>query len=248
MNVEKAWENLEAKHDEYVVSAVNVSDEDHDVWMSACHEEIYEIRKLYFERKESIETANEVANSKRARDVKYDHLLSLYKNIESSVKIKIISEYEMKIVNKCFEEVVLLHKELSCKQGYNENVVDWLRDLTSLHHRTCSLVENNEILKNSIQLQKLPLPTFDGNIQRYARFSSDFLELVCPTLKGKEACFALRQCLTPEVSRIIDNLSYIHLLKKLVEHILLMQRVKYLTQLFSSIIIVTTRQENGKST
>ena len=56
-----------------------------------------------------------------------------------------------------------------------------------------------------MNLQKLPLPSFDGNIEKYARFKTDFKEIVCSTLKGKEACFALRQCLSPDISKIIDT-------------------------------------------
>ena len=59
--------------------------------------------------------------------------------------------------------------------------------------------------KSNIQLQKIPLPKFEGDIRTYPRFRRDFVELVMPTLEIKQASFVLRQCLDKSIVRHLNS-------------------------------------------
>ena len=49
--------------------------------------------------------------------------------------------------------------------------------------------------KVGFSMDKLPLPTFEGNIRSCHRFKKEFHELILPNVSGFEAAFTLRQCL-----------------------------------------------------
>ena len=56
-----------------------------------------------------------------------------------------------------------------------------------------------------IQIEKLPLPKFNGEIRSYPRFKKDFEDLVLPQIPPAQASFTLRQCLTPEIESFLGS-------------------------------------------
>ena len=59
--------------------------------------------------------------------------------------------------------------------------------------------------KIGFQMDKLPLPKFDGNIRSYHRFKGDFHELILPKVSDCEAAFTLRQCLVGDVKEYLSG-------------------------------------------
>ena len=65
--------------------------------------------------------------------------------------------------------------------------------------------DSKEPAVKNIQLEKIPLPRFDGDIRSYPRFRRDFVELVMPTLNDKQASFMLRQCLDKSIVQYFNS-------------------------------------------
>ena len=89
----------------------------------------------------------------------------------------------------------------------DKSVTGWLTNLTSLCTNVCKGIDvytkDAENIRNvkstALQLQKMPLPKFDGDVRKYARFKSDFSEVLKPTIVENEGTFVSKQCLSPEV-------------------------------------------------
>ena len=59
---------------------------------------------------------------------------------------------------------------------------------------------------SNLQLQKIPMPSFAGNIRDYPRFKSDFEKYVLPSLKDTNAAaFVLGSCLKDEPLQLVKN-------------------------------------------
>ena len=73
-------------------------------------------------------------------------------------------------------------------------------------NQTKCLIEKYILSRNSekaarrpINLEKMPLPKFDGIIRNYPQFKRDFNELVLINIDSKEAAFTLRNCVSTDV-------------------------------------------------
>ena len=60
---------------------------------------------------------------------------------------------------------------------------------------------------SGIRLERIKMPTFNGNIRDYPRFKSDFTRQVLPEYKNDEhaAAYALKSCLAKEPLCIVRN-------------------------------------------
>ncbi|CAB4029356.1 Hypothetical predicted protein [Paramuricea clavata] len=57
----------------------------------------------------------------------------------------------------------------------------------------------------NLRLEKLKMPTFDGDIRQYPRFKKDFEQQVLPGLPKESALYALRSCLVREPLSIVRS-------------------------------------------
>ena len=112
--------------------------------------------------------------------------------------------------------------------------IDWTRKIQSEYNKVTSniavvMAKNNEkLLKEkstsqgkqlNVRLEKLKMPTFDGNIRQYPRFKRNFETQVLPSVSKESAPYALRSCLTKEALGVVrsvdDNID--EMLKRLDE-------------------------------
>ena len=86
-------------------------------------------------------------------------------------------------ISRQFEEAKQMYADVAYYANKNDkSVTSWLTNLTSLYTNVCKGidvymkdVENKRNVKSTaLQLQKMPLPKFDGDVRKYARFKSDF--------------------------------------------------------------------------
>ena len=112
-------------------------------------------------------------------------------------------ERERTVILQQFSDVKQSHNNLSVLLVENDKVFhDWLIKLVSefseINHIIDTYVMSTDVLTpkavNNIQLEKIPLPRFDGDIRLYPRFRHDFVEL-----NDKQASFMLRQCLNKSI-------------------------------------------------
>ena len=94
--------------------------------------------------------------------------------------------------------------------------IDWTRKIQSEYNKVTSniavvMAKNNEkLLKEkstsqgeqlNVRLEKLKMPTFDGNIRQYPRLKRDFETQVLQSVSKESAPYALRSCLTKRSTR-----------------------------------------------
>ena len=51
------------------------------------------------------------------------------------------------------------------------------------------VANKRDVKSTALQLQKMPLRKFDGDVRKYARFKSEFSEVVKPTIVENEGTF-----------------------------------------------------------
>ena len=57
----------------------------------------------------------------------------------------------------------------------------------------------------ALKLERMKLPTFDGDLKKYARFKDDFNKYVLPEVEGTQVAYVLRSCLGEEPLRFVRN-------------------------------------------
>ena len=65
------------------------------------------------------------------------------------------------------------------------------QDISQAKNKTSSTIE--------LKMERMKMPTFNGDIRDYPRFKSDFMKYVMPSLKSEDsAAYVLRSCLSGE--------------------------------------------------
>ena len=86
-DVERAWRNVEVKHEEYMASlAEDVDTAKENEWIMDIQERYYDIRKGYVKFKSDFDLRVKVNSLKKARSVEYETFLNFYMNLETSMK------------------------------------------------------------------------------------------------------------------------------------------------------------------
>ena len=228
-DVEKAWCNVQGKHEEYVVTLDADGNAEEDGWIMEIQERYLVARKRYVQFKLDVDTRAKFKSLERAREIEYETFMNFYVNLDNSVKNKFPKETiirEKNLIAQQFEVVKHKHSEfrLVCTDVDDKSHANWLNNvfeklssinnLADLYIRTVGVkTESRENLPErthfeNVKIDKMPLPKFEGNARFYHRFKSDFYEIVLPNTKGRGSAFALRQCLSKEVDRILGSGDY----------------------------------------
>ena len=110
-----------------------------------------------------------------------------------------------------FQDCKLPHHEiieLPLERQYTENEIEWIRQIHSQYRDISGQIESvssNEETKthakeshNPLRMEKVRMPSFDGNIRPYPQFKGDFIKHIIPTISEVNAPFVLRSCLSKE--------------------------------------------------
>ena len=116
-DVEKAWVNVEEKHDGYI-AGLEEPEETEGRWLDEPQERFYSLRKRYVKYKLDFNVDVEMKNLERARDVEYDTfkmmMHSLGNSINGNYSHESICTEKRALLNQ-FEEVKRKHSEF-CKR------------------------------------------------------------------------------------------------------------------------------------
>ena len=75
-----------------------------------------------------------------------------------------------------------------------------------LYFERLSLYEAEKIKKkDSVRLERIKMPTFNGDVRTYARFKSDFKKQVEPQLELNDLAYTLKSCLSEEALHIVES-------------------------------------------
>ncbi|XP_071944795.1 uncharacterized protein [Antedon mediterranea] len=120
---------------------------------------------------------------------------------------------------KLMEDVKTAHMQyvsmLPNEEAINENL--WLQSVRDKYGETSSAVAIilehldksktqktvDEKRKGGIQLEKMRLPTFDGDVRAYPRFKTDFLKFILPETTRDQAAFVLRKSLGEKPLQVV---------------------------------------------
>ena len=217
-DVNESWKNVSDKHDSYMSS---VSDDEislGDEWITELQLRYYEVRKKVNKIIADNKIKHTMENAKRVRDLRYTNFRTMCCNINQLIdkKCPIVSiERERTALLQQFADVKESHSKLSLLlfPGDDNDLQDWLAKLISefseVNRTIDTYVANSDVSTPkgpiNIQLRKIPLPRFEGDIRTYPRFRRDFVELVMPTLGAKQGSFVLRQCLDKSIVRHLNS-------------------------------------------
>ena len=60
--------------------------------------------------------------------------------------------------------------------------------------------------KDSLKLERMQLPKFNGSLRDYIRFKDDFTKFVIPEVEAEKAAYVLKSCLDPEPYKYVKNI------------------------------------------
>ena len=221
-----SWKNVEEKHDDYLCEVPEEQSEALDYWFDDVQNTFSETRTLYLKHKNSVEREKEISKALHYREICEAKFVELCTRIEKSIESKFQNETvirERDLLSKVFNDIQLAQNDLCLVQGKDDkNLLLWyskiLSTFESINEKADQYIKKSpepekcikkpsepekscETRKTQMNMAKIPLPTFDGNIRNYPRFKRDFKNMVLPNVKESEAPFTLRQCL----SEIIRN-------------------------------------------
>ena len=99
----------------------------------------------------------------------------------------------------------------------NENIeqeIEWIRNIhtryTSVSAKAETLIDNERKSEstqkqNLLQLEKIKMPQFTGDIREYPRFKTDFLMQVLPVINKENAAYILRSCLDKDAAGAVKS-------------------------------------------
>ena len=174
--------------------------------------------------KEQVNTRRLIEQTKAKRDLNHVLFQQLIDDLQAVLKEEEV-KHEVEVLTKSSKELDTIFKE--CKEinaKYVEllaeeqldvsNEISWMKNLQKTYSHTTGEIEKR-IAKNkerkedkssaSVRLEKVKLPTFDGNLRNYARFKSDFQKQVQPYLSKEAAPYTLRSCLGREPLKIVKT-------------------------------------------
>lgn len=99
----------------------------------------------------------------------------------------------------------------------NENIeqeIEWIRNIharyTSVSAKAETLIDNERKSEstqkqNLLQLEKVKMPQFTGDIREYPRFKTDFNTQVLPVINKENAAYILRSCLDKDAAGAVKS-------------------------------------------
>ena len=96
-----------------------------------------------------------------------------------------------------------------------EKEIEWIRNMHARHQEISSRIEafisvkiNDTKAKdksNPLQLEKIKMPSFHGNVRNYPQFKTDFEKQVMPSINAQNAPYVLRSCLGKEPADTVKS-------------------------------------------
>ena len=247
MELNEAWVNVEAKHDNF---CTYLNDEDcikEEPWIEELQERFVLATEKQLSYEKNIKAMEDAAkyqqqqkdleqreHSKLERDkeqmkIKRDMKETLFNQIKDDVNASLEKEYEDEAPHVMSGIFTKARKELNtafseCKEANDKYMeylqkqediafeMAWMKTVQRRYNKITDELEkriaSSERRKQEscgIRMEKVKLPTFDGNLRNYARFKSDFQKQVQPNLSKDAAPYTLRSCLAKEPLNVVKS-------------------------------------------
>ena len=99
-----------------------------------------------------------------------------------------------------------------------EKEIEWIRNMHASHQEISSRIEavisakrnDTKDKGNPLQLEKIKMPSFHGNVRNYPQFKTDFEKQVMPSINAENAPYVLRSCLGKEpadTAKSVDDIT-----------------------------------------
>ena len=211
-----AWNRVEERHDNYT-EALDEEDPANDAWIAAEQEKYNSPRKKYFDHKANLEKLGKLEEAKHSRMIlegEFDEHCSLIDKLVSSKHSTESIIREKCSLERKYDKLCSEHLKVKLLTGDEVDTdVKWKIAKYDKYVKMNNTIDSyvNEVkLNNSktvqkINIKKLGLPSFNGNVRDYMRFIKDFKTLVLPSVSPEQSAFALRQCLTSCVKTYLGN-------------------------------------------
>ena len=96
-----------------------------------------------------------------------------------------------------------------------EKEIEWVRNMHAYHQEISGRIEafisakrndnNAKGKSNPLQLEKIKMPSFHGNVRNYPQFKIDFEKQVMPLINAENAPYVLRSCLGKEPADVVKS-------------------------------------------
>ena len=233
-----AWQTVEGKHDLYTILLDDDDAYDkEEAWINELQEIYTEASSIYNTclsenlrkiKEDDMHIKFDGLNKKKASletmfKSSVDQIMKLLttdKKEKISTRTLRKNEHDLVMI---FQDCKSIHDEiiaLPLEQRYIEDEIEWLRRLHAQYSDTSSQIEShsednviNTRFKETIhplQLEKVKIPSFDGNIRKYPQFKTYFKKHVLSVIIETSAPYVLRSCLSGDplecVKSTDDNL------------------------------------------
>ena len=178
-NAEVKWNNLLEKHELYI-SALTEEDTDADAWLTEV-EETYENLQIQFITWKKKNKSVEIETSYiRCYEMKEKEVVDSIQNIHTLITNENMSKTTKRERNNltfCFRSLkdnFMKILENSDNEVYSNKFNDLSKEVRSANNFVdeyiCGLNKKEHFNKNRVQMEKLPLPTFNISVRDYPRF------------------------------------------------------------------------------
>ena len=145
-----------------------------------------------------------------------EHALSLIESIDKGQEKPAAlrrAEKELDVALANCDEIHYRVLELLNKENI-EQEIEWIRNIharyTSVSAKAETLIDNERKSEstqkqNLLQLEKVKMPQFTGDIREYPRFKTDFNTQVLPVINKENAAYILRSCLDKDAAGAVKS-------------------------------------------
>ena len=151
-------------------------------------------------------TQHKLFTERTLKEMKFSNsvtiLQHMFKQSHSNESMKVVNE-EYKTMKQCYEDVEKAHEAYVLSLGSDTAAAEmnWIVKIQEIY-RDCSIKYSSctpasisapvsSKKEGTFRIEKMKLPTFNGNSKDYVQFKSDFTKYVLPEIDAKKATFIL---------------------------------------------------------
>ena len=171
-------------------------------------DQCYTLRE--FERAEMINEAEKIKKLSLKQDVDKFVMAKLLRESQSDLKKQMERCKNAQVHYLSTLDRSDVTGELKWTDTIHDLYTDTLQIIASYTSDLQSETRLDESKKNSfgLKLQRMPLPTFNGEIREYPRFKDDFRTQVMPSISIEQQPYVLKSCLTGTPLEIVKNVDH----------------------------------------
>ena len=234
--VNDLWKNVQDAHEAYLRTLqIQSDDEGEDTWIQSIQREFRSTERSFYDvinhlkgpelpkvdllKEEKELSKRKLVIERTLKEMKFSNSVTLLQQMINQAKpgenTKIISD-QYNAMKNCYDNVEKAHETyiLSLNSTSAEAEMNWIEKVQKIY-RDCSMeystITNNTVKlipcnQSTFKIEKMKLPTFNGNLKEYIQFKSDFMKYVLPEIESEKAAFVLKSCLGKEPLKSVKSI------------------------------------------